>query len=89
VLDAPPAGRHSGRVPNTDLPRDGVHEERHRDGSLRARGPVADGKPQGYWEWFRLDGTKLRSGHFAAGEPVGEWTTYDSSGAPYKVTDRG
>jgi antitoxin component YwqK of YwqJK toxin-antitoxin module len=75
-------------VPRTEF-TEGLHEEFHRDGSLRARGPVVDGKPHGYWEWFRLDGTMLRSGSFAAGEPVGEWTTYDSSGAPYKVTDRG
>jgi antitoxin component YwqK of YwqJK toxin-antitoxin module len=75
-------------VPQAEF-TESVHEERHRDGSLRARGPVVDGKPHGYWEWFRLDGTMLRSGSFAAGEPVGEWTTYDSSGVPYKVTDRG
>ena len=76
-------------VPGTRFPDDGVHEEHHRDGSLRARGPVADGQPTGYWEWFRLDGTLMRSGHFAAGEPVGEWTTYDAGGRPYKVTHRG
>jgi len=63
--------------------------ERHRDGSLRARGPMLDGRPEGYWEWFRLDGTRMRSGSFAAGEPVGEWTTYDRAGVVYKVTDRG
>jgi hypothetical protein len=27
---------------------EGLHEERHRDGSLRARGPVVDGHPHGY-----------------------------------------
>ena len=66
----------------------GVHEEHHRDGSLRARGPVVDGQPHGYWEWFRLDGTMLRSGHFDHGRNVGEWTTYDTAGAPYRVTNR-
>jgi len=75
-------------VPETEF-SDGVHVERHRDGSVRARGPVVGGQPHGYWEWFRLDGTLMRSGHFDAGRNVGEWTTYDSSGAPYKVTDRG
>jgi hypothetical protein len=40
----------------------------------------------GYWEWFRLDGTMLRSGSFAQGREVGEWTTYDKTGAVYKVT---
>ncbi|SNR63814.1 hypothetical protein SAMN06272737_11698 [Blastococcus mobilis] len=28
----------------------------------------------------------LRSGHFYHGRQTGEWTTYDTSGAPYKVT---
>ncbi|MGY1830474.1 toxin-antitoxin system YwqK family antitoxin [Geodermatophilus sp. SYSU D01180] len=68
---------------------DGPHEERHRDGSLRARGNVAGGQPDGYWEWFRLDGTMLRSGWFDRGRPTGEWTTYDGSGAPYRATSRG
>ena len=65
---------------------EGVHEERHRDGSLRARGPVVAGRPHGYWEWFRLDGTRLRSGTFEQGRQVGEWTTYDTTGAPYRTT---
>ena len=77
-----------GPVTGTEF-SDGVHVERHRDGSVRARGPVVGGQPHGYWEWFRLDGTLMRSGHFDAGRNVGAWTTYDSSGAPYKVTDRG
>ncbi|WP_249522321.1 toxin-antitoxin system YwqK family antitoxin [Modestobacter marinus] len=75
-------------MPETES-TEGEHVERHRDGSVRPGGPVVDGRPHGYWEWFRTDGTLLRSGHFAAGENVGEWTTYDRSGAPYKVTDRG
>ena len=60
--------------------------KRHRDGTLWAKGRIADGKPTGYWEWFRKDGTRLRSGHFAAGRQVGEWTTYDRRGLVYKVT---
>jgi hypothetical protein len=68
---------------------EGMHVERHRDGSVRARGPVVEGHPDGYWEWFRLDGTRLRSGHFDRGRDVGEWITYDRSGAPYTVTDKG
>ncbi len=62
------------------------HLQYHKDGTLWARGPMLDGQPSGYWEWFRKDGTKLRSGHFEAGEQVGEWTTYDKTGAVYKVT---
>jgi antitoxin component YwqK of YwqJK toxin-antitoxin module len=68
---------------------DGIHEERHRDGSLRARGPVEGGRPHGYREWFRLDGTLLRSGTSDAGRQTGEWTTYDRSGAPYRTTSLG
>ena len=63
-----------------------VHEERHKDGSLWARGLMRDGRPHGYWEWFRRNGVKLRSGHLESGESVGEWVTYDAKGQPYKVT---
>ena len=62
------------------------HTEYHKDGSVRAIGPMVEGVPVGYWEWFRLDGTKMRSGHFENGEPTGEWTTYDKKGQIYKVT---
>lgn len=62
------------------------HIEYHKDGSVWAKGPMADGRPNGYWEWFRLDGTKMRSGHFQDGEQRGEWTTYDKKGQVYKVT---
>ena len=72
-------------MPQTEF-TEGVHEERHRNGSLRARGPVVDGQPHGAWEWFRLDGTWLRSGSFDHGRQTAEWTTYDRSGAPYEVT---
>jgi len=64
------------------------YTEYHKDGSVWARGQKLDDLPTGYWEWFRLDGTRMRSGHFEAGEPVGEWTTYDKTGAVYKVTTR-
>ena len=67
---------------------EGHHVERHRDGSIRARGPVVDGQPDGYWEWFRLDGTLLRSGSFDRGRQTGEWITYDTSGVPYKRTTK-
>ena len=72
-------------MPQADF-TEGEHVERHRDGSVRARGFVLDGQPHGYWEWFRLDGTMLRSGSFDRGRQTGEWTTYDRSGAPYKST---
>jgi hypothetical protein len=74
-------------VPETDL-TGGIHTELHRDGSLRARGPVVGGRPDGYWEWFRLDGTTLRAGYFDEGRQVGERTTYDTTGAVYKVTTK-
>jgi antitoxin component YwqK of YwqJK toxin-antitoxin module len=74
-------------MPRADF-TDGLHVEHHRHGSIRARGPVVDGEPDGYWEWFRLDGTMLRSGHFARGRPTGEWTTYDKAGVVYKVTTK-
>jgi antitoxin component YwqK of YwqJK toxin-antitoxin module len=54
--------------------------------SSKAKGRMLDGKPHGYWEFFRKDGTRLPSGHFETGKQVGEWTTYDRKGAVYKVT---
>jgi antitoxin component YwqK of YwqJK toxin-antitoxin module len=62
------------------------HIQRHRDGSLWAKGQTIAGVPTGYWEWFRKDGAKLRSGQFENGEQIGEWTTYDKKGKVYKVT---
>jgi antitoxin component YwqK of YwqJK toxin-antitoxin module len=62
------------------------HVEYHKAGTIRARGQTLDGTLTGYWEWFRTDGTKMRSGYFEDGKQVGEWTTYDSTGAVYKVT---
>ena len=62
------------------------HIQYHKDGSIWAKGQTVDGKPTGYWEWFRVDGTKLRSGHFENGDQAGEWTTYDKKGEVYKVT---
>ncbi|MDR0346529.1 MAG: hypothetical protein LBI49_26095 [Nocardiopsaceae bacterium] len=60
--------------------------EYYKDGSVKGRGAVADGKPEGYWEWFRKNGTKMRSGHFRNGEQAGEWITCDQQGQVYKVT---
>ena len=67
-------------------PRPEPHVQHHRDGSIWARGQTIDGVPAGYWEWFRKDGVRMRSGTFSEGEQVGEWTTYDKTGAVYKVT---
>ena len=62
------------------------HIEYHKDGSIWAKGMMADGVPTGYWEWFRLDCTKMRSGNFDKGQQDGEWITYDKKGQKYKVT---
>jgi antitoxin component YwqK of YwqJK toxin-antitoxin module len=62
------------------------HTVYHKDGSIWAKGQMADNVCVGYWEWFRKDGTKLRSGHFDGGEQVGEWTTYDKKEKVYKMT---
>ena len=63
------------------------HIHYHKDGSIWAKGQLANGVPSGYWEWFRKDGSKLRSGHFENGQQVGEWITYDKKGQKYKVTN--
>lgn len=56
--------------------------------SIWSKGKIKNGKPEGYWEWYRIDGTLKRSGNFKAGEPVGKWTTYDLKGEVYKVTQK-
>ena len=61
--------------------------QHHKDGSLWAKGQVIGNTPLGYWEWFRTDGTRMRSGSFRDGLQVGAWTTYDKTGAVYKVTN--
>jgi hypothetical protein len=60
--------------------------DRHKDGSIKAKGHMKDGELEGYWEWFRKDGSKMRSGYFVDGKQVGEWTTYDAKGKVVKVT---
>ena len=60
--------------------------ERHRGGTVSAKGQMLDDALHGYWKWYRKDGTLKRSGTFERGEKVGDWTTYDADGAPYKVT---
>jgi len=60
--------------------------DRHKDGSIKARGDVVDDVLTGYWEWFRKDGTIMRSGYFSNGKQTGEWITYDKKGKVYKVT---
>jgi antitoxin component YwqK of YwqJK toxin-antitoxin module len=62
------------------------HVQKHRDGSLWAKGQTLGGLATGRWQWFRKDGSRLRSGHFEQGQQVGEWITYDRKGEVYKVT---
>ncbi|OGD31921.1 hypothetical protein A3C91_00645 [Candidatus Azambacteria bacterium RIFCSPHIGHO2_02_FULL_52_12] len=58
----------------------------HKDGSIWAKGYLAKGKMDGYWEWFRKDGTTMRTGYFKNEKRVGKWTTFDKSGRVAKVT---
>ena len=60
--------------------------DRHKDGSIRAKGTTVNDVLTGYWEWFRKDGTRMRSGYFEDGKQAGEWTTYDAKGKVVKVT---
>ncbi|MEK3885783.1 hypothetical protein [Paenibacillus sp. PL2-23] len=70
--------------------RDGVTIKYHANGtSIWSKGKMAEGNPDGYWEWYRQDGTIKRSGFFDKGEPVGEWITYDDKGQKYKSSNRG
>jgi antitoxin component YwqK of YwqJK toxin-antitoxin module len=66
---------------------DGFTIKYHANGKTRwSKGKMEDGKPEGYWEWYRLDGTLKRSGYFEQGVPVGKWITHDKEGKVYKVT---
>lgn len=59
----------------------------HANGNtIWSKGKIKDGKPNGYWEWYRPDGTLKRSGTFKNGEKVDKWITYDQKGKVYKVT---
>lgn len=61
----------------------------HANGStVWSKGKMKQGKPDGFWQWYRPDGTLKRSGYFNAGESVGKWTTYDQKGKIYKVTQK-
>lgn len=78
-----------GTAPKKTEIIDGFTIKYHANGkTMWSKGMVRDGKPVGYWEWYRIDGTLKRSGHFQDGEPVGEWVTYDQIGLPYKVSQR-
>lgn len=63
------------------------HVEYYKNGNVKGKGLLVDGKMEGYWEWFRKNGIKMRSGYFKADEQVGEWITYDQQGQVYKVTN--
>lgn len=66
---------------------DGVIIKYHASGkTIWSKGRLVNGKPEGYWEWFRKDGIIKRSGNFVDGEPTGEWITYDDKGKIYKIT---
>lgn len=61
----------------------------HANGTTKwSKGKILNGKPEGYWEWYRVDGTLKRSGHFKSGEPTGEWITYGPDGKPHKITNK-
>jgi antitoxin component YwqK of YwqJK toxin-antitoxin module len=73
-----------GIIGQEDLMKERI--DRHKDGTIKARGHTVDDELTGYWEWFRKDGTKMRSGYFENGKQAGEWTTYDAKGKVVKVT---
>ena len=58
----------------------------HKDGSIWGKGFTANGKMEGFWQWFRKDGSIMRSGYFKANKQAGTWTTYDKNGRVVKVT---
>lgn len=68
---------------------EGLTIKYHANGkTIWSKGVIKNGKPEGYWEWYRIDGTLKRSGVFKDGEPVGKWITYTTKGVVYKVTEK-
>jgi antitoxin component YwqK of YwqJK toxin-antitoxin module len=59
--------------------------DRYRDGSVRAKGPLIDGRPIGYWEWFREDGSRSQAGVFRNGKPSGDWKFYNGDGSVRRI----
>ena len=49
--------------------------DRHKDGSIKAKGHMMDGELEGYWEWFRLDAGEDRRGEreWQAATDSGGW----------------
>lgn len=66
-----------------------TYEHYHQDGTLWAKGKVANGKMEGAWTWFRKDGSLMREGTFKNGAQTGKWSTFDRKGKLMKVTDFG
>jgi hypothetical protein len=58
------------------LPSRCAHD-RHKDGSIKAKGTTSNDVLTEYWEWLRKDGTKMRSGYFENGTGRRK-TTYDA-----------
>lgn len=56
------------------------HIEYHKDGTIRAKGTLKDGKRDGYWKWYRKDGSKMKTGYFKEGKRAKEWMKYDNNG---------
>ena len=80
-------------MPTKEKSAGGRHIVYHKDGSVWAKGKMANGVPDGYWEWFRKparpgdgDGVRMRSGYFKKGKQFGKWITYDKKGKIFKTT---
>lgn len=76
------------------MPKTRKYINYHKDGSVRAKGSMLNGKMHGFWKWFRKPnspegkvGSKMRSGYFIRGKQIGKWTTYDKKGRVVKVTN--
>lgn len=64
-------------------PRTCIHY--YKDGSIKSRGMMLEGKEHGYWKWFRKSGVIMRSGSFEKGKKVGEWISHDKNGKVTKI----
>ena len=67
--------------------KNGTFVEYYKNGGIKSKGKIKDGKPHGAWEFFRIDGTVMRTGSFKNGEQSGTWTTYATNGRIVKTTN--
>jgi hypothetical protein len=73
-------------MPATRTQREELRLDRHKEGTIRAKGRMLGGLLHGYWEWFR---NRPNQDAFRILRPrqAGEWKTYARDGRLVRVTE--